>query len=448
MGSYAGGTAEALAAIADALDSIDHTMREQLGAGERLRLVQLARVQVDRAAALLATLVGEADAAGAAERAAGTPLTSWLALDGRTARKDASRLVFSGRDVGTHPRVRDAALAGVITVDQARGISRAMGELPQDLTTDQQSAAQDLLLRLACSTPAHRLARLGPTVLEAVAPSHPDNPADATERAASDRRRALKRRRLSWRPDGEGSVLFEASLPEVEASAFIKLVESYVETGRNAARTAEDRRDPHTFPTSIDQRRADALVGMVIGHNAGRRSPGLAGDRPRVVVTMREADLRERAERAGVLDSGALVAAGTLRRLCCDADLMPVVLGGRSEILDVGTVSRLVTPPIRRALALRDTGCAFPGCDAPESLCDAHHVEPWWKGGTTSLGNMVLLCPHHHAIVEPPRFWAGAPPPDRWEVRLDSEGYPEFIPPVTLDPARRPLRHVRPRPAA
>lgn len=431
-----------------ALDGIDHAAREGLDARERLDLVQAARVLADRVAALLAILVGEADTAGASERAAGTPLTTWLTLDGRTARREASKLVFSGRDVGAHQGVRDAALAGDVSVDQARGISRAMGELPQDLASGQRTAAQELLLELARSTPAHRLARLGPTILEAVAPAHPDNPADASERVASDRRRALRRRRLSWRADGEGSILFEASLPEVEASAFIKLVEAYVESGRRAVRTAADRRDPRTFLTSIDQRRADALVGLVIEHNAGRRSPGLAGDRPRVVVTMREADLRDRAERAGVLDSGALVAAGDLRRLCCDADLMPVVLGGGSEILDVGTLSRLVTPAIRRALALRDGGCAFPVCDVSESLCDAHHLVPWWAGGVTALHNLVLLCPHHHALVEPPRFWSGTPPQDRWEVRLDPGGYPEVIPPVTLDSKRRPLRHTRPRPAA
>lgn len=171
-------------------------------------------------------------------------------------------------------------------------------------------------------------------------------------------------------------------------------------------------------------------------------APRAAGDRARVVVVMRETDLRERAEQAGVLESGASIAPGDLRRMCCDADLTPVVLGTASEVFDVGRTHRLVTPAIRRALAYRDDGCAFPGCSADDLCCDAHHIVPWWAGGATSLANLVLLCPHHHGLVEPPRFWSDAPP-DRWQVRIDEEGFPEFIPPRRLDPARRPRRGER-----
>ena len=157
---------------------------------------------------------------------------------------------------------------------------------------------------------------------------------------------------------------------------------------------------------------------------------------------MRETDLRDRAEQAGLLDTGTPIAAGDLRRLCCDADLVPAVLGGPSEVLDVGRTQRLVTPPIRRALALRDAGCVFPGCDVPDSACDAHHIVPWWNHGTTALANLVSLCSHHHQLVEPPRFHSGAPP-DRWEVRLHADGTPEVIPPRRADPERRPIRHDR-----
>lgn len=65
-----------------------------------------------------------------------------------------------------------------------------------------------------------------------------------------------------------------------------------------------------------------------------------------------------------------------MRRLCCDADLMPVVLGAASEILDVGRTQRLVTPAIRKALSLRDGGCVFPNCTAPDASCEAHHLQP------------------------------------------------------------------------
>lgn len=142
---------------------------------------------------------------------------------------------------------------------------------------------------------------------------------------------------------------------------------------------------------------------------------------------MREHELRELAEQQGLLDSDATIAAGDLRRLCCDADLEPVVLGGRSEVLDIGRAQRLVTPAIRRALSVRDSGCV-PSCDVPDARCGAHHVAPWYAGGKTCLSNLVLLCPHHHQLREPPRIFDG-PPPDRWQIRLDADGLPEVFPP-------------------
>ena len=93
------------------------------------------------------------------------------------------------------------------------------------------------------------------------------------------------------------------------------------------------------------------------------------------------------------------LSAGELRRICCDAEIVPVVLGSASEVLDVGRAQRLVTPGLRAALIARDGGCAFPGCDAPPSRCEAHHVQPWYLGGPTALWNLALLCHSHHPIV-------------------------------------------------
>ncbi len=69
----------------------------------------------------------------------------------------------------------------------------------------------------------------------------------------------------------------------------------------------------------------------------------------------------------------------------------------------------------------------------------AHHIEPWWSGGPTAMSNLVLLCHHHHALVEPARFATL----DQWQVRIASDGLPEFIPPARLDPDRLPVRHQR-----
>ena len=127
------------------------------------------------------------------------------------------------------------------------------------------------------------------------------------------------------------------------------------------------------------------------------------------------------------------------------ADLLPAVLGGASEVLDVGRAQRLVTPAIRAALALRDGGCVFPGCEKPPHACHAHHVIPWWQGGTTAQTNLALLCPHHHGLIEPARDGPAPPEPqlNRWELRIGDDGLPEIIPPRLVDHARRPRRHQR-----
>ena len=215
----------------------------------------------------------------------------------------------------------------------------------------------------------------------------------------------------------------------------MKVIDSYTEADRRRLR---DQTEQATEIRSPGQRRADALMAMLDDLENHRRTPTVAGDRPRVVVTINEADLRQRAEVAGVLDSGQPVSAGELRQLCCDADLMPAVLGSQSEVLDIGRIQRLVTPAIRRALSLRDGGCVFPNCDKPDSCCEAHHVDPWWNGGATALDNLALLCPHHHGLVEPARMWQGQPP-DRWQVRMTQQGFPELIPPAAHDPERRPV---------
>ena len=88
-----------------------------------------------------------------------------------------------------------------------------------------------------------------------------------------------------------------------------------------------------------------------------------------------------------------------LRRLACDASVRRVVLSGRSEPLDVGRRTPVISPAMRRALIVRDGRCRFPGCDRPHHWCDAHHVVQWTEGGPTAVANLILLCRRHHGLV-------------------------------------------------
>src|SRR4029453_14388627 len=81
------------------------------------------------------------------------------------------------------------------------------------------------------------------------------------------------------------------------------------------------------------------------------------------------------------------------------AGLPPTLGGARRQPLEVGRATRGVQPAQRAALAVRDGGCVFPGCDRPLAWCDAHHLWHWLDGGPTDLANLALLCRAHHRAV-------------------------------------------------
>jgi Domain of unknown function (DUF222)/HNH endonuclease len=117
------------------------------------------------------------------------------------------------------------------------------------------------------------------------------------------------------------------------------------------------------------------------------------------VVTIDLDTLLKRSGGTAELDDAGHVTAETARRLACDADITRVISGPGSEPLELGRRTKAVPPGLRRAIAVRDRGCRFPGCGRPPGWCDAHHARHWADGGETSLSNLVLLCrPHHRAI--------------------------------------------------
>ena len=104
---------------------------------------------------------------------------------------------------------------------------------------------------------------------------------------------------------------------------------------------------------------------------------------------------------AGITENGTALGAADLRRIACDTQVIPVVMGGPSEVLDVGRAKRSIPPAIRRALIARDQGCVWPGCNRAPVHCDGHHIQHWLDDGPTSLANLALLChSHHHRLHE------------------------------------------------
>ncbi len=232
--------------------------------------------------------------------------------------------------------------------------------------------------------------------------------------------------------------------------------------------TMEDRPAPEDRPGAEEdpgaagldlrsraQKLLDGLVGGCKVALAAGALPAAGGLRPQVMVTIDYRDLLTRlgtpaegtaaTEAAGgagsdlttraVQETGSLlftgpVTASTVRKIACDADIIPVLLGGEGRILDIGRASRIFPPHHRKALIARDRGCAFPGCTIPATWCEAHHITYWSQGGTTGTENGVLLCSHHHHVIHK----------EHWTIHV-KRGIPWFIPPPHLDPRQRPRRN-------
>ena len=122
-----------------------------------------------------------------------------------------------------------------------------------------------------------------------------------------------------------------------------------------------------------------------------------------------------------ITEVSTVLGAADLRRIACDTQVIPVVMGGPSEVLDVGRAKRTITPAIRRALIARDQRCVWPGCERAPIHCDGHHIQHWIDDGPTCVDNLALLCHGHHQrlheynlVLHPPR--EPAPPGEGWTV--------------------------------
>ncbi|HVV74494.1 MAG TPA: DUF222 domain-containing protein, partial [Mycobacteriales bacterium] len=163
---------------------------------------------------------------------------------------------------------------------------------------------------------------------------------------------------------------------------------------------------------TVPQRRADALATLA-GAAAGFDDllPDFNGDRPHInVITNYETLLDDLDPHASYDPDGAptvngiRVTAETVRRLACDADILPIVMNSTSEVLDIGRTSRTWPKAIRKALQIEDGGCGWPDCQMPLWACRIHHLTHWFHDGVTSKTNGVHLCRFHHWLVHHRRW--------------------------------------------
>jgi Domain of unknown function (DUF222) len=377
----------ALSAVDDALDDVAELDPVFLPTGDKERALVAVERELSRLAGLKLELLAAADdvADDHAARSAGV----WLAVETRAGARNASRDQRLADGMERWSAVRTALRAGSIRVAQAEAITRALDALPGDLEPELLTKACAQLLADAGQFGPRELQVLGRRVLEVIAPDLADALEERLLRMEEDRGRAELR--LTFRPHGDGVTDVVARVPDQVADRVRVYRDAFV----------SPRRTLGTVPAgdvealSLPRRRGEAFCA-VLEHLPADGLPVHGGTATSVMVMIDLESLRSETGLAETAVGGALTAA-EVRRLACDAGIIPVVLGGKGQPLDLGRTRRLFSPAQRKALVIRDRHCRAEDCQIPAAWCEAHHaVAPWTTGGRTDLEDGVLLCSFHH----------------------------------------------------
>ncbi|MDA3642851.1 HNH endonuclease [Saccharopolyspora indica] len=317
------------------------------------------------------------------------------------------------------PATARAIASGAITVPHARAIADGIRRLAPISTATELEQAETMLAGYAAEHSPHQLSLLAERTRY-----HLDQNGAYCE---EETQRVI--RELNYGTAADGMTIINARLDRETGAKFRAVLQPLA--------APRPTTDGELDPRSPAQRNADALDALLDIAIASDKLPRPGGQRPHIAVTIDFNDLARALGGDGLpgtlTATGQPITAENVRRMACDAEVLPVVLGSDNLPLNVGRAERTAPPHIRAALLLRDDTCAFPSCDRPPGTPEAHHLTSWIDGGATELNNLVMLCGHHHRTIHN----------QRWTIRME-EGRPLFTPPSTVDPSGRPRPGGRP----
>jgi hypothetical protein len=324
---------------------------------QRETLAELAIVENQLAALRLRVLV-EADRSGATDQAGAQDAAAWVAGQTRQVRREAKADLRLAKQLDQHPALETAMAAGRVNVAQARVILTALDRLPATgefaVDSEQRTAAEEHLIDLAPHHDARELAVLGRRVFEVIAPEVAER-LDGKILEAQEAQ-ALRRTTFSMWEDDQGTCHGRFRIPALHGQMLHKMLLAL---------------DHDTDPDLPAPARRGVGFTRLLEAIPATSLPKTGGCGATIVVTMTLAQLLGDLEAAGVcaLEIGGAISAAEARRLACSAGIIPVVLGGKSQVLDVGRRRRFHTEAMRIAMSVRDRGCTAQGCDTPPGLC-------------------------------------------------------------------------------
>ncbi len=320
------------------------------------------RTDAHRAAA-----IAEAERTHAAEAEGFRSITEWLAaLTGEPASTCRSQVAVA-EALQVMPATREAFGAGELSASRVKALAQVQALAPEQFAQDEASLVAEV-----AAVPSQQV----PQVLNAWTRT---TDLQAAQTAAE---RLHQMRALHLSKHWSGLLHLSGDLDPESGLVVLQAIGSLADPANL------DANDPRT-PA---QARADALVEIFRRYLDG--NPGKGSSRPHLQITIPWATLQTG---TGLVDTEVgPISAKDIRRLACDATVSHIVLDQDGMPLAAGPARRSIPPALRRALELRDKGCAWPGCDAPVRWCEAHHIVPWAEGGKTELANLRLLCRNHH----------------------------------------------------
>jgi len=340
-----------------------------IGVAHRIRRL---RGWIDRVEAELTTHVN-----GLYEQGTGAPAVDLHTRSQGVSAAEARKKERRAKALEQAPSFGDALANGAVGAEHADALANATTSLDDDTKNAFFGHEQSLLGEARNSTP-EQFRRHCRDLLDRIRRQHGVERAER-QRAQTSLRRSIDARTGMYRLNAEFH-------PELGARIF-----GAIDAEVAALVAAGDDRQ-------VDRNRvaADALGNLVSGgHQAAR--PGLAEisvliDLPTLTKGLHEHSICE-------LHDGTATPVSMVRRLCCEAEIIPVVLNGDGVAVDVGRKQRLANRAQRRALRAMYRNCAFQGCDVAFERCEIHHLVEWDDLGPTDLGNLLPLCSRHHHVI-------------------------------------------------
>ncbi len=394
-------TTDVVARLHADLDELARVKTERLDAtGKASMLASLVRAEA-KVAAIKLGLLASADRSGTAAESGLASTDQWAARATNSDPVVVHRQVQLSQQLAERTATQRALAAGALSAEHAAVIVRADSQLPAGVTTAQRAVVEQALIEKAATMPPALLRRAARRVLAEVEPDTTIVDAHENDLVVDEERAARAKTRLSLHDNGDGTVTGHFTVPVLQGHLLRKILQTMTapRRGRLGASVAQVGENTG-IRTDWDHARGAAFAELIEHLPTDHLHPRTAAT---VVVTMNQETLRD-ALAVAHLDTGTDISAGEARRLACNAQLLPAVLGGPSIPLDLGRSARLFSEAQRTALGLRQQTCGAKGCDRPYAWTEIHHLSSWATGGKTDLDNAIGLCHFHHQRIHDPAY--------------------------------------------